>query len=84
MVDLKAASAPRAVPKSRRAIYRIAKTATAKFDGVIDQMRPLLEAMLWQEPIRLGDASKFPEVPGVYLITDDSGYLYIRLLVRLG
>ncbi|MDE2133325.1 MAG: hypothetical protein KGJ49_01860 [Alphaproteobacteria bacterium] len=50
--------------------------AASDFHKAVDQMRPLLRSLMKQEPISLGEASSFPTLPGVYLITDSSGHLY--------
>lgn len=52
------------------------EAASTEFDKAVGQMRPLLMALTGQEPIPLGEASRFPARPGVYLITDATGHLY--------
>ena len=49
---------------------------TAEFHDAVDKMAPLLESLLGQEPISVGNKRAFPDKPGVYLLTDQSGHLY--------
>ena len=62
--------------KAQSRIREKAEVASLEFDNVVKRMRPLLVALIGQEPIPLGEATQFPARPGVYLITDATGHLY--------
>jgi predicted GIY-YIG superfamily endonuclease len=47
-----------------------------RFKAVVAKMDRLRELLMLQKPTVLGETSKFPEKPGVYLITDKQGHLY--------
>lgn len=48
-----------------------------KFTKAVKNMRPWLADLLKQDPIILGEVRRFPTKPGVYLISDGEGHLYV-------
>jgi predicted GIY-YIG superfamily endonuclease len=49
---------------------------SAEFENAVKEMAPLLDRLLQQPVIPVGNKNDFPDSPGVYLITDETGHLY--------
>jgi len=50
---------------------------TAEFDGAVGELPNLLKELLGSEPIPIAEKRRFPDEPGVYLISDAEGDLYV-------
>jgi hypothetical protein len=49
---------------------------SAAFDRAIERMKPLIDELLAAKPVPVGEKGKFPDEPGVYLISDGEKALY--------